>query len=110
MQELCASKQLVHMDEVSDVLAHILSSAQLQDGYVEELLAMMASLYPSEHHLLRARVSALRPPGQPQPDELCAPLTTITTHPKRAVPHVPATGEPGCCAQDQVAVSDIHKS
>lgn len=73
MQELCASDQLLHMEDVTDVLARTLSSAQLADTYVAELLDMMASMYPAAHAALRTRVAALRAPGQTQPDELCAP-------------------------------------
>ena len=76
MQELCASNQLLHMEDLLDVLTRTLASPLLHDHYVSELLDMMAAMYPTEHGMLRTRVSTARRPGQARPRQARAPACT----------------------------------
>jgi hypothetical protein len=94
-QELCASRQLVHMGDVVEVLADTLATPLLDDAFVAGLLDMLAELYPEEHALLADRIAAVRVPRQPPPEELCA-ACDLTCMPCMRVPRACPPCRPVC--------------
>lgn len=67
IQALATDLQL--LDDLTSVMAETLSSALLDDVYVDSLLNMASTVNPHAYNTLASKVNAIRVPGLPPPHE-----------------------------------------